>query len=93
METSRVCRYLQTRAIVSEPLNFQVPGDFEDGKNYLSFNNADDCVTKTLELVKNPAKRLEMMEANQHYYQNHLRPDMIVYRTLKLALALQDVKL
>ena len=40
---------------------------------------------RKLYLVEDPEKRYAMEAANEAYYQNYLRPDVLVKRTLELA--------
>jgi hypothetical protein len=71
-----------SRAIVSEPLHYQLPGKFADKKNYLSFNNEDELLGKICYLLDNPELQLEMMKNNFEYYQKYVRSDMLVLNTL-----------
>ncbi len=71
-----------SRAILSEPLIYGLPGNFEHGKNYLPFNNEDELLHKTYSLLKNKDELLDMMNSNFHYYNNFLRPDKLVLNTL-----------
>ena len=74
-----------SKAIVSEKLQFEVPGNFSRDKNYLEFETADQCVEQTLLLLDNQAKRTKMMEDNHQYYVDYLAPDMLIWRTLERA--------
>ena len=71
------------KAIVTEPLSFLIPGDFYDGKNYLSFTSANDLIDKCDYLLSNPEKRREMEKNNIDYYIHNLRPDVLIWNTLK----------
>ncbi|MDB5155164.1 MAG: hypothetical protein JWR54_3915 [Mucilaginibacter sp.] len=75
-----------SKAIVSEKLYFTVPGNLEAGKNYLEFNNAEECVKQTLNLFEDKILRAQMMENNYDYYKKYLLPDKIILRTLNIAL-------
>lgn len=75
-----------SKAIVSEQLYFSVPGNLEAGKNYLEFNNADECVKQTIRLFEDKTLRAQMMENNYNYYKEYSSPDKIVKRTLDIAL-------
>jgi hypothetical protein len=72
-----------SRAIVSEELNYQVPGGFESGKNYLGFSKTDQLLSHVESLVTNPAEILKMMKENYMYYHHYLRPDQLVWNALK----------
>ncbi len=71
------------KSIVSEKLNYEVPGNFLSGKNYLEFSTIDDCIQKVDFLVKDPDLRYKMMVENYNYYHQFLRPDMLIWNTLK----------
>lgn len=74
------------KAVVSEKLYYQPTGDFENGKNYLEFNSAAECVNKVAELFNDSEKRYQMKRANYRYYQEYLRPDILVWNTIQTVL-------
>jgi hypothetical protein len=74
------------KAIVTEGLHSEVPGDFRSGLNYLEFTDARECVDRVGDLVSNPVRRLEMMNRNRQYYLSHLRPDKLVLNAIRVAL-------
>ena len=71
------------KAIVHEQMLYSVPGSFTEGVNYLSFRTAEECVEAVAKLVENPERIRAMKKANAAYYQQYLRPDMLVKNTLK----------
>ena len=71
-----------SRAILSEPLIYELPGNFENSKNYLSFNNEDELLNGTYSLLKNKDELFDMMNNNFHYYNNFLRHYRLVFNTL-----------
>ncbi len=73
-----------SRAIVSERLNYSVPCGFEEKKNYLKFDDPEECVHQTMELVENKELRRQMMENNRHYYETCLAPERLILRTLNM---------
>jgi len=75
-----------SRAIVSEKLNYEVPGDFKEGQNFFGFDEPDQCVRMVDDLLSNTGLRFEMMKANHEYYLNYLKPDAMIRRTLKIGL-------
>jgi hypothetical protein len=79
-----------SKAIVSEKIRYLVPGDFDKGKNYLEFSTADECVEMVTQLMENKEKRNAMMRDNFTYYNNYLRPDMLVWNTLMAALKFEN---
>lgn len=72
-----------SRAIVSEPLHFDVPGNFAPDRNYLMFENSDQLLLQIERLLKNKDQLLRLMQHNFQYYHNFLRPDMLVLNSLR----------
>lgn len=72
------------KAIVNEELHFSVTGDFEEGKNYLSFRTKEECLAAVQLLVEDPDRLYAMKAENARYYQKYLRPDILVKNTLDL---------
>ena len=71
-----------SRAIVSEKLKFEVPGDFKEGENYFAFTDETDLLEKVHLLLGNRELIIEMMKKNYEYYNNYLKPDILVLNTL-----------
>jgi len=71
-----------SRAIISEPLTYEPPGDFKENKNYLSFNDENELLTKIHYLLQNKDIMVNMMHHNFTYYNNYLRSDKLVLNTL-----------
>lgn len=71
-----------SRAIVSEPLHYDVPGKFDENKNYYSFETVPQLLQKIDLLLNNKHLIVQMMLANYEYYQNYLQPDKLVLNTL-----------
>lgn len=74
-----------SKAIITEPLHYLVPGDFAKDKNYLEFTTPEESVEKAIELFENQDEREKMMRANREYYLNYLRPDRMIFNTLQIA--------
>ncbi len=72
------------KAIVNEQLHYDVPGKFEEGKHYLSFSTADECLAAVERLTESPESVQKMKIANMEYYANYLRPDAMIENTLKI---------
>lgn len=75
-----------SRAIVSEPLCYQVPGNFKAGQNYLEFTSAAHCVEQIGRLMDSSQQRAALMQANHQYYQMALQPDQLVWNCLQQVL-------
>lgn len=73
------------KAIITEPLYYEVPFDFYENQNYLVYRDADSLI-RQCEFLLNHVSEVHRMEAqNREYYRQHLRPDMLIYDTLKTA--------
>jgi hypothetical protein len=70
------------RAIVSEPLKYELPGDFAESRNYLSFETKEELVSSIRRLSEDAGLMQNMMNENFRYYQTDLRSDMLILRTL-----------
>lgn len=75
------------KAILSERLNYEVPGGLAQGVNYVEFHSAEDCVTQATRLFCDRQLRNSLMTGNAGYYQSHLRPDALVLKTILTALS------
>lgn len=74
------------KAIVTEPLAYETTGYIENGKNYFVYNNTKELVEACDTLLNNIDLVHEMGKDNINYYNEHLRPDMIVLDSLKIVL-------
>lgn len=74
-----------SRAIVSEPLEYELPGDFAEGKNYLTFTTPEVCCEKVASLYSNPSRLFQMKEENHKYYLEFLEPRKQLLNALKAA--------
>lgn len=74
------------RAIVSEPLNYRVTGDFHPGVNFLEFTEVAGLLSAIDRLRTDAVQRDLMMAANHRYYHSYMRPDMLVLHTLQRSL-------
>jgi hypothetical protein len=72
-----------SRAIVSEPLRYAVPGELTNGVHYLEFDSVDRCLEQVARLMEDDELRARMMAANQAYYQAWVRPDALVRASLR----------
>jgi hypothetical protein len=72
-----------SRAIVTESLSYQVPGDFAEGKNFILFKEVKELINVIESLRSDKELTHQMMLQNYLYYQGYLRPDMLILNTLK----------
>lgn len=83
----KVAEYVAlSKAIVSEKLNCELPGNFSKDNNYLEFNSAQECIDQTMQLVENKNLMQKLMINNNQYYKEHLVPDQLILRTINAAL-------
>ena len=71
-----------SRAIISEPLNYNLPGNFQEGTNYLSFTSNTDLILKIQKLLGNNNTIQKIMTANYNYYKNHMHSEKMVWNSL-----------
>lgn len=67
-----------SKGIVSEPLNYIVPGGFEAGINYLEFKSIDCCISSVRSLFEDPIRLYEMKLRNYYYYLSYLEPSHLI---------------
>ncbi len=72
----------KSKAIVSEEFISELPGDFKKNQNYLEFKQPIELIENIQSLIENQSLRKSMMINNWIYYQQYLRPDILVYNTL-----------
>ena len=72
-----------SKAVITEPLFFEVPGDFAAGKNFLEFRNAEELANAAARLFENNDLRASLMMNNYRYYHAFLRPDSLILNTLE----------
>ncbi len=77
-----------SKAIVSEPFNYTVTGDFVPGENYLEFTGVNECLDAVDSLVSSPDMLYKMKLKNHEYYKRYLVPRDLVKRSLETVDAL-----
>ena len=78
------------KSIVNEKFCYEVPGNFCEGENYLSFDCPDVCLNHVKYLVEHPDVVAEMQNNNRRYYDQYLVPDKMIERTLAIAEGRED---
>lgn len=73
-----------SKAIITEPLHFEVPGAFIKEKNYLEFTSPEELVKSATRLFEDKDLRLAMMTNNYRYYQGYVKPDALVLNSLSV---------
>jgi hypothetical protein len=74
------------RAVLSEPLVYDLPGSFASGSNYVEFTSPEECVDGAVRLIEDSVLRRQIMRNNAAYYRDYLRPDALVRNALTRAL-------
>lgn len=73
------------KAIVSEKLYYEVPGDFKEGVNYLEYNTVDECIAAVDRLMTDSDLLNWISQNNQTYYNEYLKPAKLVLNALNTA--------
>lgn len=71
-----------SRAIISEPLQFELPGNFEKNRHYFEFTNTDELVKQITYLREHKDVLLNTMHQNFLYYNNYVKPEILILNTL-----------
>ncbi|EPB8187119.1 TPA: hypothetical protein ACY4RU_001637 [Clostridium perfringens] len=71
-----------SRAVVSERLNYDLPGNFSKDNNYLEFDDVDSLINKIYLLKNNKYIRSRIMKNNYIYYNSYLNPEKLILNTL-----------
>ncbi|MBR9846118.1 MAG: hypothetical protein GYB35_08430 [Algicola sp.] len=71
-----------SRAIISEPLHYELPGGFKKDTNYLSFTNTTELISNIQSLLSDTNKMQDMMVENYRYYNNYVNSEKMVMNTL-----------
>ncbi|MBR9913762.1 MAG: hypothetical protein GYB32_02865 [Algicola sp.] len=71
-----------SRAIVSEPLMYELPGEFKTASNFLDFSNTEELIENIVRLFENKDLMQSMMHQNHQYYQQYVASDKMILNTL-----------
>jgi glycosyltransferase involved in cell wall biosynthesis len=75
------------KAIVCEPMKFEVPGPLAPGRNFLVFRTPEDCAARVAGLLEAREARERMMANNAAYFREFAAPEAVVGRVLYAALS------
>jgi hypothetical protein len=70
------------KAIVSEQLSHDLPINFVDDVHFIQYRNLDECTESVGNLLENRELRERMMLKNKIYYEQELRPDVQILKSL-----------
>jgi len=65
------------RCIVAEPVATEIPGNFSEPRNYLTFTSPAACVQRVLQLCDDRGLRAAQMQANRNYFQAWMEPERL----------------
>ena len=71
-----------SRCIVAEPVATEIPGNFAEPRNYLTFATPSACVQRVLQLVDDRALRASQMQANRRYFQAWMEPERLARKLI-----------
>ena len=74
------------KAIVSNPLNHALPGEFAEGRNYLAFDDGEELFDRCERLLTCPEETRLMGFRNAWYYRHYVRPDVMVLNMIRTVL-------
>jgi hypothetical protein len=69
-----------SRAIVSEPLRYELPESLEGTAEF--FDDSEQCVERCIELLDSPGRRAELQDRSRSYWLRNARPDRLLVRRL-----------
>ena len=75
------------KAIVCEPMKFEVPGGLAAGRNFLEFTTPEDCAARVAGLLECREVRRRMGQSNAAYFREFASPEAVVGRVLFAALS------
>lgn len=81
-----------SKAIVTEKLHYEIPGNFFEEQNYLVFRSPDECISQIYKLLEDENFKYKMMVNNYKYYHEYVRPDRLVLNSILTVLQSQDHK-
>lgn len=73
------------RAFVTEPLYYEVTGNFSAPFNYLEYDSTENCINLCEKILKDVDLIHYIENNNATYYKNYLAPDQIIKRSLEVA--------
>jgi hypothetical protein len=74
-------------AIVSQPLQFELPAPFQPEVNYLPFDTAEACVRQCRRLIDDGELAARIRSENLRYYERYVRPEALAGNILERAFA------
>jgi len=75
-----------SRAVVTEPLGYELPEPLVDGEQVAVFRSAEQCVERIESLLNDESACRGLRQAAHDYYQRNTKPESIIRNTLITAL-------
>ncbi len=75
-----------SKAIITERLQYKVPGPFLKNKNYLEFSSPEECAQQSIKLLDDHNLLKQIITRNFEYYKNYVKPDMLILNALTIAI-------
>ncbi len=76
-----------SKSILTEKLNYEVPGLFSADQNYLVYDDPISLLEGVRRLQADKKLRQGIMQNNFDYYHSHVRPDKLMLNTIRYALS------
>jgi hypothetical protein len=76
-----------SKSIVPERLSCELPGEFEEGRNFLGFDTARECVDAARRLFSDDGLWVQIMKNYYSYYTEYVEPFRVIQRTLKIGIS------
>jgi hypothetical protein len=71
-----------SRTVISEPLEYAVPGNLERDVHYLEFTDPASLIKSIRTLMNDRSKLQQMMNVNNEYYNNYVKPEKLLLNSL-----------
>ncbi|MBU8904917.1 hypothetical protein [Lactococcus cremoris] len=75
-----------SKAIVTEKLNYSPGAELKANTNFLEFDTSEELMNQVMKLVNNKKLLNAMKISNESYYHEFLKPDIMIFNSLKKVL-------
>lgn len=72
-----------SKCVVHTPFFYETYSDFQENKNYFSYESNDELMKTLNYLVENPKTVYETKVNNKIFFEANLRPDRLIYNSIK----------
>ena len=74
-----------SRCIITEPLKYELPTPLKEQVNIITFNNPEECIKACENILQDPNLAKTMRKNNENYYNNELKPSILISKCLDRA--------